>query len=93
MMAVCEMVADTPSNTACLIVPRMATMNAAIIVLLCPGSKPCSAPSRIAPGMNNQALPCAKYSLNEVMLVDYTPSPYIKARVECFQPGGYRDVE
>jgi hypothetical protein len=33
----------------------MATMKAAIIVLECPGSKPCSAPSRIALGINSHA--------------------------------------
>ncbi|SBT09944.1 conserved hypothetical protein [Candidatus Accumulibacter aalborgensis] len=46
---------------ACATVPRMATMKAAIIVFEWPGSRPCSAPSRIALGMNSQALvvPCA----------------------------------
>src|SRR4051794_24340945 len=57
---VCESVAARPSSTACVTVPRIATMKAAIIVLECPGSKPCRAPSRMALGMNNQACvaPC-----------------------------------
>ena len=58
-MAVCETVAASPSSTACISVPRTATMNAAIIVFEWPGSRPCSAPSRIALGMNSQALPPA----------------------------------
>ena len=56
-MAVCDSVAARPSSTACTSVPRTATMNAAIIVFEWPGSRPCSAPSRIALGMNSQALP------------------------------------
>jgi hypothetical protein len=43
--AVCETVAASPSNAACATVPRTAMMKAVIIVLLCPGSKPCRAPS------------------------------------------------
>ncbi len=58
-MAVCDSVAARPSSTACISVPRTAMMNAAIIVLECPGSSPCSAPSRIALGMNSHALPPA----------------------------------
>lgn len=50
------MVADNPSSTACPTVPRIATTNAAIIVFEWPGSRPCSAPGRIALGMNSQAL-------------------------------------
>src|SRR3954471_17449463 len=55
MISECEIAADKPSNTACEIVPRMATMKAAIIVLECPGSRPWSAPSRIALGMKSHA--------------------------------------
>ena len=58
-MAVCETVAASPSNTACRMVPRTATMKAAIIVFEWPGSRPCSAPSRMALGRNSQALPPA----------------------------------
>ena len=36
----CEMAADSPSSTACQTVPRMAMINAAIIVFECPGSSP-----------------------------------------------------
>src|SRR5690606_12650655 len=53
--AVCEIVAAIPSSTACVTVPRIATMKAAIIVLEWPGSSPCSAPRRIALGMKSQA--------------------------------------
>jgi hypothetical protein len=52
---VCEIVAARPSKTACFTVPRTATMNAAIIVFECPGSKPCNAPRRMALGMNSHA--------------------------------------
>lgn len=38
--AVCEMVAASPSITACLMVPLIAMINAAIIVFECPGSRP-----------------------------------------------------
>ncbi len=55
--AVCDTVAARPSRTACISVPRTAMMNAAIMVLEWPGSRPCSAPSRIALGTNSQALP------------------------------------
>lgn len=65
--AVCDSVADRPSSTACVSVPRRATMKAAIIVLEWPGSKPCKAPSKIALGMNSQALPCCKRVENSVM--------------------------
>ena len=65
--AVCEIVAARPSNTACPTVPRIATMNAAIIVFEWPGSRPCNAPSRIALGMKSQALPCCRRVENSVM--------------------------
>src|SRR6201994_2410228 len=65
--AVCDTVAASPSSTACISVPRTATMNAAIIVLEWPGSRPCSAPSRIALGMNSQALPPASRVWKSVM--------------------------
>ena len=44
-------------------------INAAIMVLECPGSSPCSAPSRIALGKKNQAcaVPCRRRSDKEVM--------------------------
>ena len=45
-----EIAADSPSSAACRIVPRTAMMKAAIIVLECPGSRPCSAPSTMATG-------------------------------------------
>src|SRR4051812_2555100 len=68
-MAVCESVAASPSNTACMTVPRTAMMKAAIIVLEWPGSRPCRAPSRIAVGTNSQAcaVPCWSRSGSEVM--------------------------
>ena len=47
---VCESVAQSPSSTACITVPRTAMMNAAIIVFECPGSRPCSAPRNTAVG-------------------------------------------
>jgi hypothetical protein len=46
-------VAVTASSAAWGIVPRIATMKAAIMVLEWPGSSPCSAPRRIALGMNS----------------------------------------
>jgi len=49
-MAVCDSAAEAPSSIACATLPRMATMNAAIIVLLWPGSSPWSAPSSMALG-------------------------------------------
>ena len=54
-IAVCEIVAVIASSAACQKVPRIATMKAAIIVFEWPGSSPCSAPSRIALGMNSHA--------------------------------------
>ena len=60
MTSVCEKAADSPSSTACATVPRMEMMNAAIIVLLWPGSSPWSAPSNIAAGMKSQPWPCAR---------------------------------
>jgi hypothetical protein len=56
MMSECEIAAERPRSTACQTVPRMATMNAAIMVFEWPGSSPCMAPSRIAVGMNSQRL-------------------------------------
>src|SRR5208283_1787055 len=56
-IAVWEKVAARPSRIACATVPRMATMKAAIIVLEWPGSRPCSAPRRIALGAKSHALP------------------------------------
>src|SRR5208283_3507914 len=56
-IAVWEKVAARPSRIACATVPRMATMQAAIIVLEWPGSRPCSAPRRIALGAKSHALP------------------------------------
>ena len=56
MMSECERAAERPSNTACPMVPRMATMKAAIMVLEWPGSKPCNAPSKMAEGMKSQRL-------------------------------------
>ena len=58
--AVWETVAASPSSTACFNVPRTATIKAAIIVFEWPGSRPCSAPSSIALGINSQALPCCR---------------------------------
>ena len=58
-----------PSNTACATVARTAMMNAAIMVLLCPGSKPCRAPSTRALDSSSgagAALDCSK-SVREVM--------------------------
>ena len=66
-MAVCETVAASPSSTACASVPRTAMMNAAIIVLECPGSSPCRAPSSMALGMNSQEFPCCSSVLKLVM--------------------------
>src|SRR5437660_10677452 len=56
------------SSAAWGIVPRIATINAAIIVFECPGSSPCNAPSRSADGMNNHAWAalCWTRSGNEV---------------------------
>src|SRR5713226_7929200 len=64
-----EMVAARPSRIACPTVPRIATTNAAIIVLECPGSSPCSAPRRMALGMNSQACvePCWSRSVKDGM--------------------------
>ena len=56
MISECEIAAERPSRTACATVPRIATINAAIMVLECPGSRPCNAPSRIAVGMKIQRL-------------------------------------
>src|SRR6266487_5323078 len=66
--AVCEIVAQIASSAAWGIVPRTATMNAAIIVFECPGSSPCNAPRRSADGMNNHpwAALCWTRSGNEV---------------------------
>lgn len=55
MTSECENAADNPRSTACPIVPRTATMNAAIIVFECPGSNPCNAPSNTAVGRKNHA--------------------------------------
>ena len=55
MRSECENAAESPSNTACQTVPRIATMNAAIIVLECPGSRPCKAPRSMAVGMKSHA--------------------------------------
>ena len=65
--AVCDTVAASPSSTACFRVPRTATINAAIIVFECPGSRPCRAPSRIALGINSQALPCCRSEAKSVI--------------------------
>ncbi|MNP35549.1 hypothetical protein D3C76_1288860 [compost metagenome] len=57
-MAVWEIVAASPSITACRTVPLMAMIKAAIMVLEWPGSRPCKAPNKMALGIKNQALPC-----------------------------------
>ncbi len=58
MRSECEIAAESPSSTACQTVPRIAMMNAAIIVLEWPGSSPCSAPSKMAVGTKSHA--CAE---------------------------------
>ena len=55
MSSECEIAAESPSSTACQTVPRIAMMNAAIIVLEWPGSSPCSAPSKMAVGTKSHA--------------------------------------
>ena len=76
-IAVCDKVAAKPSKTACPTVPRTAMMKAAIMVLECPGSSPCSAPRAMALGINHHTLllPCCNIWANS--FIPQTISPHV----------------
>jgi hypothetical protein len=52
---VCPTAADVANTIACLVVPPIATMYAAIRALACPGSNAWSAPKTMAMGRQTQA--------------------------------------
>ena len=93
--AVCESVADRPSSTAWVIVPRIATMKAAIMVLEWPGSSPCRIAQQdgarhkqpgIAVKQQRGELSHRRYPSRILMRRHYTPPEYIS----CYRrPGLY----
>src|SRR5450759_2888122 len=92
-ISVWETVAASPRSTACITVPRMAMMKAAIIVLEWPGSRPCNAPSRIALGTNSHAFPVCSRLAKSVMEASQIRGELLQFAQGCLRIGSMAIIE